>query len=350
MPSNELFIIVCISGEFVLQPHIKGDGYVINRIETAYGTSVKTILCVTLCVLPFFAGCAVDNSASAATIQHNKRQLSPSTLRAMARVYMAYGQYEKAEPLAKRALAVAEKNSAPDDQRPLCLMDLAYIYCNTGRLEQAELKCAESLELLEQIYGDTHPHAAYTLRTLASVYQQQARYSQAQAALEQAMDIMQKTICIADPRAIAPFQIDLANLLLAQARYDEAETYFEKALPVVTETFGPEHLYTANLLADIAKLYAFQGKYSQAEMLITKAVAIQEKIYGQKNPLVAPSWLTMANVCWAKGDVTAAEKLIQRALTAVEKTGNITQLVIMQRQVAQIHSIKPAVAGLIAKN
>jgi tetratricopeptide (TPR) repeat protein len=322
---------------------------VINRNETTYGISAKTILFIALCILPFFAGCAV-NSGDAVTIQHNKRQLSPSTLRAMARVYMAYGQYEKAEPLAQRALAVAEKNNAPDDQRPLCLIDLAYIYCNTGRLELAELKCAESLELLEQIYGDTHPHAAYTLRILASVYQQQARYSHAQAALEQAMEIMQKTICVADPRAIAPFQIDLANLFIQQARYDEAEAYFEKALPVVSETFGPEHLYTANILANIARLYVLQGKYSQAEMLITKAVTIQEKVYGQKNPLVAPSWLTMANVCWVKGDVTTAEKLIQKALAAVEKTGNVTQMVVMQRQVAQIHSIKPAVAGLIAKN
>jgi tetratricopeptide (TPR) repeat protein len=268
----------------------------------------------------------------------------------MARVYMAYGQYDKAEPLAQRALVVAEKNNASDEQRSLCLMDLAYIYSNTARLEEAELKCAETLKLLEQIYGDAHPHAAYTLRILASVYKQQARYAQAQAALEQAMDIMQKTICVADPRAIAPFQIDLANLFIAQARYDEAETYFEKALPVVSETFGPEHLYTANVLANIARLYVLQGRYSQAEMLITKAVTIQEKVYGSKNPLVAPSWLTMANVCWVKGDVTAAEKLIQRALTAVEKTGNITQMVIMQRQVAQIYSITPAVAGLIAKN
>jgi tetratricopeptide (TPR) repeat protein len=323
---------------------------VINRNETTYGISVKTILCITLCVLPFFAGCAVNNSASAADIQHNnKRQISPATLRAMARVYMAYGQYDKAEPLAQRALAVAEKTNATDDQLALCLVDLAYIYSSTGRLEQAEQKCRQGLKLQESFYGENHPYAAQTMRVLASVYQQQARYAQAQAVLEQAMDIMQKTICIADPRAVAPFQIDLANLFLAQTRYDEAETYFEKALPVVSETFGPKHLYTANLLANVAKLYVLQGRYSQAEMLITQAVAVQEKIYGQKNPLVAPAWLTMANVCWAKGDVTAAEKLIQRALTAIEKTGNVTQMVVMQRQVAQIHSITPAVAGLIAK-
>jgi len=325
-----------------------GYGYVVNRIETVDGVKVKVILLISLCILLFSGGCAFSNGNPAA-VQHSKKELSPATLRSMARVYMAYGQYDKAEPLALRALAVAERNNL-DDQRPLCLIDLAYVYCNTGRLELAELKCAESLELLEQIYGGVHPHAAYTLRTLASVYQQQAKYTQAQAALEQAMGIMQKTICVADHRAIAPFQIDLANLFVVQARYDEAEAYFEKALPVVSETYGSEHLYTANLLADIARLYVLQGKYSQAELFITKAVTIQEKIYGQKNPLVAPSWLTMANVCWVKGDILQADKLIQKALASVEKTGNITKMVIMQRQIAQIYSIKPAIAGLIAKN
>ena len=58
----------------------------------------------------------------------------------------------------------------------------------------------------------------------------------------------------------------------------------------------------------------------------------------------------MANVCWAKGDFAKAEKLIQKALAAIEKTGNVTQMVVMQQQVAQIYSIRPAVAGLIAKN
>lgn len=312
-----------------------------NSTRTTYFVSTGFLLFVAIYIL------SLADSAFGRTAQ--VRQLTPTTLRTMARVYMAYGQYDKAEPLVQQAFAVAEKNNLPDDQRLLCITDLAYIYCNTGKLEQAELKCAEGLQLLGQIYGDVHPHAAYILRTLAAVYQRQTRYDLAQSALEQAMDIMQKTIGLADPRAVAPFQIDLANLFIQQARYDEAESYFDKALPAVSNTFGPEHLYTANLLGNIAKLYVLQGRYSQAEMLITQAVSVQEKVYGPSNYLVAPSWLTMANVCWAKGDFTRAEKLIQKALTAVEKTGNVTEMVLLQQQVVQIRSTKSSAYGLIAK-
>lgn len=314
-----------------------------NRNETTYGTGVKLVLFIMLYIL--FGGCAVGNGA----VGDNKRELSAPTLRTVARVYMAYGQYDKAEPLAKQALAVAEKNNLSDDQRCLCLIDLAYIYGNTGRFELAEQNCLAGLELLENVYGQDHPYAAYTLRILASVYRQQGKFEQAQVLLEQGMDIMRKTIGLADPRAVAPFQIDLANLFIQQARYNEAESYFAKALPAVSDTFGPEHLYTANLLGNIAKLYVLQGRFSQAEMLITQAVSVQEKVYGTSNYLVAPSWLTMANVCWAKGDTAQAEKLIQKALAAVEKTGNVTEMVLLQRQVSQIRSTKPSAYGLIAK-
>ena len=99
----------------------------------------------------------------------------------------------------------------------------------------------------------------------------------------------------------------------------------------------------------MAKLYVFQGKYSQAEMLITQAVTIQEKVYGSANSLIAPSWLTMANICWTKGDFAQAEKLIQKALSAIEKTGNVTEMVMMQQRIMEIRSVKPAAFGLVAK-
>ena len=84
-------------------------------------------------------------------------------------------------------------------------------------------------------------------------------------------------------------------------------------------------------------------------MLITKSIAVQEKIYGPSNYLVAPAWITMANVCWAKGEFANAEQFINKALTAVEKTGNVTQLVAFQQKITEIRSTKPVAFGLIAK-
>ena len=80
LPFNKLFLMVCISKEFVVRFQLKGGWVVKNRNETTYGAIAKTLLCITLCVLPFFAGCAVNNS-NAQTVQHNKKELAAPTLR-----------------------------------------------------------------------------------------------------------------------------------------------------------------------------------------------------------------------------------------------------------------------------
>jgi tetratricopeptide (TPR) repeat protein len=154
---------------------------------------------------------------------------------------------------------------------------------------------------------------------------------------------------VAGSEALAPFQVDIANVLIQQNKLSDAEKYFMQALPAISQTFGAEHLYTANVLSDIAKLYVLQGKYSQAELLITKAIAVQEKIYGSNHYFVAPSWLTMASICQAKGDFARAEDLIKKAVLAVEKTGNVTRLVAVQQQAAEMRSVRVVAYGPIAK-
>ena len=47
-----------------------------------------------------------------------------TVLRTMARVYMAYGDYAKAQPLVEQALSLARTTNASDSELSLCLIDL----------------------------------------------------------------------------------------------------------------------------------------------------------------------------------------------------------------------------------
>src|SRR3972149_8007825 len=112
-------------------------------------------------------------------------------LRAMARVYMAYGDYAKAQPLTEQALTLAKTKNASEAEVCSCLLDLAYLYKHQGRLIDAEKMCDLALELQKKLYYKNHPFIAGTLKILASIYQEQAKYHQARSALDQAMSIMQ---------------------------------------------------------------------------------------------------------------------------------------------------------------
>ena len=273
---------------------------------------------------------------------------SSKTLRSMARVYMAYGEYTKAQPLAEKALTLAKRKGNSDSELAMCFIDLAILYNNQGKLADAEKMCKSGLHLQEMVLYENHPYLAYTLRTLSSIYCQQGKYDHAKSALDDAMAIMLDSHS-ADDKAMAPFFVDIAELLVAQGDFEQAESYYHRAMVLINNSYGPDHLYTAKVLGSIAKLYTLQERYADAEKLINRAVAKQEEIYGSDHHFIAPSWLTKAKVCQAKGDYAQAERLINKALAAVKKTGNAAALAKLEQSAGEIRASRHLAYGPVAK-
>jgi len=130
----------------------------------------------------------------------------------MARVYMACGDYAKAEPLAQRALDLSK--ASDEDERSACLLDLAYLYRNQGRYSEAERFCLNGLALQQKLYYENHPHIGYTLRILSSIYREQGKYPQARRTLEDAVSIMRQST-LPDDQTMASFYADFGRLLTA---------------------------------------------------------------------------------------------------------------------------------------
>ena len=193
-----------------------------------------------------------------------------------------------------------------------------------------------------------HPHIAYTLRTLGSIYKEQDKYSQAQEAFDEAMAIMYDSHA-EDDKALTPFWVDIASLLVAKGDFEEAESYYNKAINFINISYGPDHLYTANVLGEVAKLYTLQERYDKAEKLIDQTLATQERIYGPDNHLVAPSWLTKARICRARGDHARSEKLIEKALAVVRKSGNMSIFTKLERHAEEIRTGKQDSSTPVAK-
>jgi tetratricopeptide (TPR) repeat protein len=265
--------------------------------------------------------------------------------RIMARAYMAYGQFNKAMPLAEKALALAQQQDTPDQELANCLGDLAYIYNNLDRFTDAEQFCKLCIALQKKIYYDRHPFVAYSLRTLASIYQGQGKTAEAEEALQQAIDIMLESHP-ADDAVMAPFQVDFAKLLVVEGKLTEAEQCYDKAIKQINLTFGPEHLYSATVLGSLAELYTLQNRYSEAEPLINKSQAIQEKFYGPENHLIASLWLTKARICLVKGNTGEADTLIQKARNAIQKTGNTKEIARLEQKITYLRQAKPETASI----
>lgn len=258
--------------------------------------------------------------ADGGTIKAQKAY-SHASLRAMARVYLASGNYDKAQPFLESALDMAKSANAHDADICACTVDLAYLYKSQGKLAEAETMCRTGLELQKEMYGSKHPYVALTLRILSDVYRGQGRYQEAVETLGRAITIMREGASENDPE-IAPFKVDMARLLVAKGDLVKAESYFNEALPVIKASYGPNHLYTAKVLTSVAKLYVLQGKHESAEALISKALPIQEKMYGPNHHFLVPAWLIMSRIHQAKGDQTRAKALLEKSLRVAEDQTN----------------------------
>jgi tetratricopeptide (TPR) repeat protein len=274
------------------------------------------------------------------------RYPSSKTLRSTARIYMAYGEYKKAQPFVERALILARRDKTADSELAMCLIDAATLYNYQGKPADAEKMCKLGLELQEKVLYKNHPYIAYTLRILSSIYQQQGNYNEAQSALNRAMAIMLDSHS-ADDKEMAPFMVDIAGVLIAKGELKEAENYYQKSIALINDSYGPDHPYTATVLSNMAEMYIILERYEQAEELIDRALATQEDTYGPDHHLIAPTWLTKAKLCQARADYAQAENLIDRALVAVEKTGNKAALAKIKRTVEQIYTGSQVVASVL---
>lgn len=275
------------------------------------------------------------NSYSAVIDNFGKKRKSPKTLRSLARVYMAYGKYDKAKPLAEQAFHLASSVRDNDIELSGCYGDLAYLYKNLGQLEKAEQMCKKGMQLQKQAYFENHPYVAYSLKTLSGIYRDQQKYTEAENSLNEAFAIMLDTHG-PDENSMASFYVEFAKIYTETKRLSLAELYYIKSLDMIHKSYGPEHLYTAGVLSSAAEYYSLCGKFDQAKTLINRAIAIQERAYGKEHHLVASSWLTLAKINYADGDENAARSLANKAVAAVSKTGNIAAIAKINRKLVEI--------------
>jgi len=69
---------------------------------------------------------------------------------------------------------------------------------------------------------------------------------------------------------------NLASLYQDQGRYAEAEPLYQRSLQISEIQLGKDHPDVATSLNNLAGLYQDQGRYSEATTLLTQGLNIQE--------------------------------------------------------------------------
>ncbi|MCY2987443.1 MAG: tetratricopeptide repeat protein [Planctomycetota bacterium] len=238
----------------------------------------------------------------------------------LAQLLQATDRLGEAEPLMRRALAIDEQSFGPEHPNVAIGLDnLALLLKATNRLGEAEPLFRRALAITEQSYGAEHPGVAKCLDNLASLFHVTNRLGEAELLHRRALAIFEQSYGAEHPD-VATCLNNLASLLKATNRLGEAEPLFRRALAIAEQSYGAEHPGVATCLDNLASLLQATDRLGEAESLMRRALAIFEQSFGGQHPQVATCLVNLAAVLTNEDRLGEAEPLIRRALAIFEQS------------------------------
>jgi CHAT domain-containing protein/tetratricopeptide (TPR) repeat protein len=249
----------------------------------------------------------------------------PSTLadlwNAVAEIQRARGDLERAESSFLNGLGVARAELSPQDPiLPYLSNNLAGLYKDMERYDQAELLLLESLRLGESANPDSAVLAAGYLN-LAEVYRLQGRTEEAEPRYDQALVMARRALGKENPD-LATYLNQSAALQRQLGHYRRAEALYAEAQALLSRTLGKEHPSYAQTLDDLSALREARGDYAGALRIGQQALEIRRTLLGAEHPDVALTYVSLARQAKAArgfGDAQA-NRWIERAVAILDST------------------------------
>ncbi len=227
-------------------------------------------------------------------------------------------EFEAAESLLRRVLAIVESNEGVDHPRVATILNsLTLLLRRIGKHSDAEPLCRRAVEIDKRSFGATHPGVASGLNMLAGLLEETGQYAEAETNYRLALAIIQ-TAAVSDKTMEAKLLNNLAGLLEDTNRYSEAESMYHRALAINESIFGTNHPEIATNVSNLAGLLFKTDKHVEAEPLHRRALAIDEVCFGMEHPKVALRLNNLATHLLATNRISDAEPLLRRALSITE--------------------------------
>jgi tetratricopeptide (TPR) repeat protein len=230
------------------------------------------------------------------------------------------GNYAKAEPLFRRAIAINENLLGRDHPDVAAsLNNLAELLEHKGDSAGAESLLREALEIDREMCGPECPRVATNLANLGKLLQEKGEYVEAEQNLRKALEIDEKALGSDNPQEGICLN-ELARLYQAKGEYARADPLYRKAISIARKALGPDHPEVALTLNNLAVMLRNEGDLAQAEALYWEALRINEKALGPDHPEVGRVLSNLAVLLDQKGDRPEAEAKFRRALAIREKS------------------------------
>lgn len=229
-------------------------------------------------------------------------------------LFCAQAQYQRAEPLMRRVLAIGEQEFGPDNpQIIVALNNLAHLLKSTNRFSEAETLMRRALSIEEKTFGPTRPDISIRLNNLAMLLQATKRPDEAERLMRRALTIDEENFGPMHA-SVATDLNNLAGLLQDSERFDEAELLLRQAMSIDKQIYGAEHPSVATDMNNLAQALQDLGRMTEAEIMMRKALKILEKWLPSEHPDLAGCLNNLAQLLRHKNELKEAEPLMRKVL------------------------------------
>ena len=223
----------------------------------------------------------------------------------LARLQQQMGKYKEAERTYQSAIAASKKIHSSEINQ--VYNSFATFYITLGNYAAAE---GIYKNLLNE--PQTSPALADAVKqNLAAIYQQTLRYDQAEQLLRDVLEADRKIIGETHPDFAISLQ-NLAALYQVKGNFEQARELYLQALQVDKLNGGDQTLRYANKEANLGTVYQEMGETGKALQLLESALKIRERILGKNHPDYQYTLYNLAELKEGLGEYTAAAPLFNQ--------------------------------------
>ncbi|HEX6898606.1 MAG TPA: serine/threonine-protein kinase [Thermoanaerobaculia bacterium] len=207
-----------------------------------------------------------------------------AVMQSLGEAQFGLGQYDKAEPLLKRALLLRSEMYGPRSLEVAeSLEQLGRVRFERSDAVQGERLLREALAIKRRLLGSRHIEVARTLNLLGSSLSERQVSRDLEKFHDQALTIARaeegpKGLVVAETLTL------MAKLKMDLGDYAASEKLFREGLAMEREILGerdPQYLLHRTVFGESL---LEQGKYKEAEELLRQNLKVQEKILGRDHP------------------------------------------------------------------
>jgi len=206
-------------------------------------------------------------------------------------LYWDIGDYARAEPLLKAAVAAGSDPRVSDEIRAHNLLGLATVETQKHLLDGAFAHAQEALQLARRAGGDESDDVRDVQRAIALVHFNRGDSKQAEPILRGLLGDDRRED---ENREVVAADLQLLGSVLGElARYDDSEVAFRNAIEIYRRLHGNAHSTVANTYNELGQMLLHKGDLDGAEDALTAAFEVADQLYGSESQ---EAWTTQSNV------------------------------------------------------